>query len=155
MESTWGWYQGAFKKRNLNLIYRHKWKNLKLNNRQYNRQLEKLLCNSLSGRYLTSQTLFSYLSSKDRSELHTLYRQTVRKMLFLHKSTPSHLIDKLIQYQYKTLHLRFRDNATTKTLARLDGDLENPELNKRVDYMYSEINTDNIPPMWTNIWNLL
>ncbi len=59
-----------------------------------------------------SQALFSFPNSKDRLQLEILYRQTVRKMLFMTKTTPTAIIDQLIQYNYKTLHNRFKEIAS-------------------------------------------
>lgn len=102
-----------------------------------------------------SQTLFFYLSDKDRDQLHTLYRQSVRKMLFLQKSTPTSLIDKLIQYDYKTLHEKYRKVANDKAEARIEQAYGDARLKVKINFKYNKLDLAGIPPIWGKIWNLL
>lgn len=100
-----------------------------------------------------SQTYFSFVSEKDRSLLHTRYRTSLKKMLFMPDYVPDRILDMLIQYDYRTLHQRFRQIASQKTTARLEGDIKDPILKNKVKFHYNRINTDNIPLLWAEIWS--
>ena len=76
-------------------------------------------------------------------------------MLFMHSLTPSKIIDKLIQYEYKSLHLRFHENPLLKVKARYKGDIKNKDLTSKIEFKYKRINSEAIPFTWINIWNLL
>ena len=73
----------------------------------------------------------------------------------MHKSTPAQLIDQLIQYKYKSLHIKYTETARYKAEARIQGNLSDRKLRARVDFCYKRINTEGIPFIWTKIWNIL
>jgi len=73
----------------------------------------------------------------------------------MHHTTPSTLIDRLIQYNYKSLHIRYQETARNKAEARLQRDIKSPKLRSKVNFQYKRINTEGIPLVWTKIWNIL
>ena len=101
------------------------------------------------------QTYFSFLPVKDRTELETLYRQSVRKMLFMDRSTPTYLMDRLIQYDYRNIYKQFRQVAKLKAEARFTNNIKNPDLRIKVKFNYKKIDTSQVPLVWADIWNKL
>jgi len=73
----------------------------------------------------------------------------------MYNTTPSFLIDKLIQYDYKTLHTRYIDIASRKTNGRKLGDIQNPNLKTKVNFKYKRLEVEQIPLIWAKIWDLL
>ncbi len=101
-----------------------------------------------------SQTYFSFLQDRHRKSLNSLYRESARKMTFLRRYTPNCLVDKLIQYNYKELHLEFYRVAKNKTQRR-NSDFDNrPFPSERIDFGYRKIDLTNVPIKWVKIWNL-
>ena len=102
-----------------------------------------------------SQTLANYFSPNDKTKFDTLYRQSLRKMLFLNSSTPVELIDQLIQYKYKSLCKSYFKNAKDRAEARMEKLYKDPRLSKKVDFGYTKLDLNNIPQTWIKIWNLI
>ena len=103
-----------------------------------------------------SQTYFSFLEDHHRDALHLLYRESARKMMFLKNYTPKNLVERLIQYNYKELHLEFREVAQIKMIGRQN--CLSPDdrlLRRKVDFHYNRVDLNNVPLKWIKIWNLL
>ena len=66
-----------------------------------------------------SQTYLHYCTQNDRANFEVFYRQTMRKMLFLHVGVPNEIINCLINYDYKNLNEQFVFLANQKYLWRL------------------------------------
>ena len=69
------------------------------------------------------------------------------------KSTPTIVMDRLIQYDYRNLYKNYTLVAKLKTEARFTNDIKNRDLRARVRFNYRRINTDQIPLTWAQIWN--
>lgn len=102
-----------------------------------------------------SQTYFSFLTNKARNKLQVLYRESLRKMLFLYKTTPIDVIDRLVQYDYYHLHESYRKVYEGKTLARLECDIQDPRLRNKVNFNYNKVSLESIPMIWIKVWNLM
>ena len=76
-------------------------------------------------------------------------------MLFLHKSTPSQLIDRIAQYNYRSIHTQFKSVARVKCQARINSLYNDPRLKKKVKFNYRKIDLSGTPIIWAKIWNLL
>lgn len=103
-----------------------------------------------------SQTYFSFLEDHHRDALHLLYRESARKMMFLKSYTPKCLVEKLIQYNYKELHLGFSEVAQIKMFGRQS--CQSPDdrlLSCKVDFHYNRVDLNNVPLKWVKVWNLL
>ena len=102
-----------------------------------------------------SLTYFSYLEEKHLVGLHALYRQSLRKMLFLKNYVPIDVIDSLIQYDYRNLHLKFRELTNKKVICRMACDVNNTDLKLKVDFSYQKVELQQLPWIWSKVWNLL
>ena len=76
-------------------------------------------------------------------------------MVFLKSFTPKDIIDKLIQYNYKELHIKYRQVAHNKVVGRKIGSPTDPILYCKIEFGYERIDLDNIPLKWVKVWNLL
>ncbi len=102
-----------------------------------------------------SQTYFSFLEDRHKEMLNLLYRESARKMMFLKAYTPSNLVDRLIQYNYKELHQEYNKVAQNKTYGRKSNSPDDPRLVDRVDYHYNKVDLTDVPLKWIKVWNML
>jgi len=75
--------------------------------------------------------------------------------MFLKSYTPNKLVEELIQYDYKGLHLKFNEVARNKMIGRQNGSPQDPTLLCKVDFDYNRIDLDDVPLKWVKIWNMM
>ena len=102
-----------------------------------------------------SQTYFSFLEDHHRELLYSLYRKSARKMMFLKKYTPNKLVEKLIQYDYRNLHIEFKRVAQNKMFGRQECTIEDEILEEKVNFNYNRIDLSTIPLQWVKVWNMV
>ena len=76
-------------------------------------------------------------------------------MLFLQKATPSNIIDLLAQYDYKTLHTKYKTLAMNKTQARITNASQDNSLRAKINFGNKRLDLATLPFIWIQIWNIL
>jgi len=75
--------------------------------------------------------------------------------MFLKSYTPCKVVDKLIQYNYKNLHIEFDEVARNKMIGRQERSLDDQILRCKVNFGYDRIDLNNVPLKWVKVWNML
>jgi hypothetical protein len=101
------------------------------------------------------QTYFYFVEPRHREKLHTLYRESLRKMAFLKSYTPTSVVEQLIQYDYKHLHEEYFRVANEKIAGRQSRSPNVPNLLSKIDFNYKRIDLTDIPLIWSKIWNII
>jgi hypothetical protein len=96
----------------------------------------------------------NFIPQKDKEYIWTLYRQTLRQMLFLKSYIPNALLDPLIQYRYKLLPQKFLEIAKIKAQQRKISNPSKDLISRKVQYNYKHMSIDNISPKWIKIINM-
>ena len=76
-------------------------------------------------------------------------------MMFLKSYTPNKVVDKVIQYNYKDLHIKFGEVARNKMIGRQERSFGDQILRCKVVFEYDKIDFSNIPLKWVKVWNML
>ena len=96
-----------------------------------------------------------YCTDKDRESMRTLYRTTLRKMMFLKDYTRVDLLDELIQYNYRELPNKFKELSEEKFIERCKPDPNWSKLYAKIDFEYRKINTSMLPWIYSPTVNIV
>lgn len=95
-----------------------------------------------------------YTGRKGRQMLETLYRTSLKQMLFIKSYAPNDIIDKLIQYDYKTLYLNMMDLVQRKIMYRSTRTENKCVLSEKADFKYNPLDMNSISPNLIKTINL-
>jgi len=100
-------------------------------------------------------TFRAYISPQTLNPILTLYRTTLRKMLFLRDYVAIDIIEALIPYPYKRIHHEAKDLFSRKNQLRADGTDDLNLLKAKVRLDIQELYTRRIPQSWVAACNAL
>jgi hypothetical protein len=96
-----------------------------------------------------------YCTDKDRESMRTLYRTTLRKMLFLKDYTRIDLVDNLIQYKYQELPSKFKELSESKFEERCRPNPDPMTLYQKIEFSYKKIDTSKLPWIYSPVANIV
>ena len=101
-----------------------------------------------------TSTYLSYVPACDKELIWVMYRQTLRRMLFLKPYTNKQFADCMIQYPYWQLPEKFLKIDRQKADERLNCVPRTQLVTEKVDFGYTRLDFRKLTPKWITVMNM-